>query len=175
MSAPINISDNKLEDSMMWYDEAVYIILWKFRWCHGTICYLSLIRQQVILVYLGISISSKYYRIMFLLLIITTALTSFPPGPAKTPPFVIIPCLMPDDFTHQGRASRKERVNVYTIVFKVEKRRNQWSNCKLFFRIFDFSFHHWIYQLTQRPHKILPVTIQVYHQQLSQASKRHFR
>ena len=30
---------------------------------------------------------------------------SFPPRPAKTGPFIILLCLMPDDTTHQGRAS----------------------------------------------------------------------
>ena len=38
-------------------------------------------------------------------------LISFPPKPAKTNSFVILLCLTPDDFTHQGRASGWERVN----------------------------------------------------------------
>ena len=33
------------------------------------------------------------------------------PRPAKTVPFVILLCLMPDDFTHQWRASGWESVN----------------------------------------------------------------
>ena len=32
------------------------------------------------------------------------------PRPAKTVPFVILPCLMPDDFIRQGRASGWERI-----------------------------------------------------------------
>ena len=41
------------------------------------------------------------------------------PRPAKTVPFVILLCLMPDDFTDQWRASRWERVNwaYLTILF----------------------------------------------------------
>ena len=35
----------------------------------------------------------------------------FPPWPAKIAPFVILLCLMPDNFTHQGRASGWEKVN----------------------------------------------------------------
>ena len=35
----------------------------------------------------------------------------FPPRPAKTSPFTILLCLMPDDCTHQGRASAWELVN----------------------------------------------------------------
>ena len=36
----------------------------------------------------------------------------FPPRPAKTHhPFVILLCLIPDDFSHQWRGSRRERVN----------------------------------------------------------------
>ena len=40
------------------------------------------------------------------------------PRPVKTIPFVILLCLMPNDFTHQGRASRWERVkhNFYCFV-----------------------------------------------------------
>ena len=34
------------------------------------------------------------------------------PRPAQTVPFVILLCLMPNDFTHQWRASGWERVNV---------------------------------------------------------------
>ena len=34
----------------------------------------------------------------------------FPPRVAKTSSFVILLCLMSDDFTHQGRASGWERV-----------------------------------------------------------------
>ena len=34
----------------------------------------------------------------------------FPPRPAETAPFVILLCLTPNDFTHQGRASGWERV-----------------------------------------------------------------
>ena len=30
-------------------------------------------------------------------------LNPFPPKPAKTGPFIILLCLTPDDFTHQGR------------------------------------------------------------------------
>ena len=35
----------------------------------------------------------------------------FPPGLAKTKPFIILLCLMPNNFTHQWRASGWERVN----------------------------------------------------------------
>ena len=38
-------------------------------------------------------------------------LNPFPPRLAKTGPFVILLCLMPDNFTHQRRASGWERVN----------------------------------------------------------------
>ena len=36
----------------------------------------------------------------------------FPPRPAQTGPFVILPCLMPDNVTRQGNASGWERVKV---------------------------------------------------------------
>ena len=41
----------------------------------------------------------------------TLFLNPFPPRLAKTIPFVILLCLMPDDFTRQWRASGWERVN----------------------------------------------------------------
>ena len=37
---------------------------------------------------------------------------NFSPRPAKATPFVILLCLMPDDFTRQGRASGWERVKI---------------------------------------------------------------
>ena len=43
--------------------------------------------------------------------VIKILINLFPPRPAKTGPFVILLCLMPDDFTHQERAGW-ERVNV---------------------------------------------------------------
>ena len=36
--------------------------------------------------------------------------------PVKTVPFVILLCLMPDDFTHQWRASGWERVNIFMMI-----------------------------------------------------------
>ena len=36
----------------------------------------------------------------------------FPPRPAKTGPFIILLCLMSDDFTREGRAFGWERVTV---------------------------------------------------------------
>ena len=39
------------------------------------------------------------------------SINPFPPRPAQTAPFVIFLCLMPDNFPHQGRASKREMVN----------------------------------------------------------------
>ena len=36
---------------------------------------------------------------------------SFPHRPAKTVPFVILPCITPGNFTHQRRVSGQEMVN----------------------------------------------------------------
>ena len=43
---------------------------------------------------------------------IEKALNLFSPRPAKTIPFVILPCRTPDDFTCPWRASGWERVNL---------------------------------------------------------------
>ena len=52
---------------------------------------------SIILVYHDINISSKCYYV--------STVSTFPLRPAKIALFVIIPCLMPDDFTCQGGAS----------------------------------------------------------------------
>ena len=44
-------------------------------------------------------------------------LNPFPPTPAKTTPFVILLCLMPDDFTRQERASRRENMKYLLWVY----------------------------------------------------------
>ena len=45
----------------------------------------------------------------------------FIPRLAKTGPFVILLCVMPDDFTHQGRASSRERVKYNYFTFRSVK------------------------------------------------------
>ena len=40
----------------------------------------------------------------------------FTPRLAKTTPFVILLCLMPDDFTHQGRALVKCKLFIFILV-----------------------------------------------------------
>ena len=47
-------------------------------------------------------------------------LNSFFPRPAKASPFVILLCLMPDNFICQGRASVWERVKLRSKRFKPE-------------------------------------------------------
>ena len=47
------------------------------------------------------------------------SLNPFTPWPAKTVPFVIVLCLIPNDFTRQGRASGWERVNQILSTFVI--------------------------------------------------------
>ena len=42
--------------------------------------------------------------------------------PAKTTPFIILLCLTPDYFTHQGRGYGWERVNNYTYNLKCKSK-----------------------------------------------------